>query len=207
MVTSGRLCSIPTWRARARRCRVATACCRPLKVNDQASTGMKHTHGWTQGVLALLALVFAAPATATEIYRWVDEQGKTHFSDIVPEKYKDRAKPVQAKTNEPSPEERSRAIERAGNVMAGTGAASTAPTAKEASTAKSAAPATKAAKRPPRAPTEETDCETWRRLYRESLDCFAPYRTTRGTTKAEAFDHCTPVVEPPIRCGRVSTSP
>jgi hypothetical protein len=178
-----------------------------LKVNDQASTAMKYTHGWTQGVLALLALALAAPAAATEIYRWVDEQGKTHFSDIVPEKYKDRAKPVQAKTNEPSPEERSRALERAGNARAGTGAASAAPTAKEAGTAKPAAPAAKAAKRPPRAPTEETDCATWRRLYLESLECFAPYRTTRGTTKAEAFERCTPVVEPPIRCGRVSTSP
>jgi hypothetical protein len=168
---------------------------------------MQLRHKVSQAVLAVLAMALAVPATATEIYRWVDEQGKTHFSDIVPDKYKDRAKPVEAKTSEPSPEERNRANERAGNAKASTGAASTVSTAKGASTARPAASAAKATKRPPRAPSEDTDCETWRRLYRESLDCFAPYRTTRGTTKAEAFDHCTPVVEPPIRCGRVSTSP
>jgi Domain of unknown function (DUF4124) len=177
------------------------------EVGQWVSRGIQDRHKATQAVLAALALALAAPATATEIYRWVDDQGKTHFSDIVPEKYKDRATPVQAKTNEPSPEERSRASERAGKANADTGAASTASTARGASTARPAASATSATKRPPRAPSEDTDCETWRRLYRESLDCFAPYRTVRGTTKAEAFEHCNPVVEPPIRCGRVSTSP
>lgn len=168
---------------------------------------MKYSHVMTERVLALLALALSTTATATEIYRWVDEQGKTHFSDVVPEKYKDRAKPVEAKTNEPSPVERHGANERAGTAKAGPPAASTAPTAREASKAQPASSPPKVPKRPPRGPSENTDCETWRRLYRESLDCFAPFRTARGTTKAEAFEHCTPVVEPPIRCGRVSTSP
>lgn len=51
--------------------------------------------------------------------------------------------------------------------------------------------------------TDDTDCETWRRLYRESEDCFGPYRTTRGGTKAEAFEKCNPIPSPELKCGPV----
>lgn len=35
--------------------------------------------------IAFLALVFASPATNAEIYRWIDEDGRVHFSDQAPE--------------------------------------------------------------------------------------------------------------------------
>ena len=50
-------------------------------------------------------------------------------------------------------------------------------------------------------PDQDTDCETWQRLYFESIDCFGPYRTVRGGIKPEAFERCNEVPEPPVsRC-------
>ena len=57
------------------------------------------------------------------------------------------------------------------------------------------------AKRPAEIVTGATDCPTWWRLYDESAECFGPYRTTRGATKAEAFDKCTPIPSPELKCG------
>lgn len=153
-------------------------------------------------VIWLCALGFAMAADAAVVFRWVDKQGNTHFGDVVPSEYKGVARPVDDKALSPSPEEQRRALERvtAEKVRAADAGKATPP----ASTSSRPAPAASAAvsKRPAKAPTDDTDCDTWRRLYRESLDCFAPYRTVRSTTKAEAFEHCTPVTEPPVRCGR-----
>jgi hypothetical protein len=56
-------------------------------------------------------------------------------------------------------------------------------------------------KRPAQVPNDRTDCETWQRLYFESIECFGPYRTVRGGIKPEAFDRCNLVPEPrPDRC-------
>ena len=46
-----------------------------------------------------------------------------------------------------------------------------------------------------------TDCPTWWRIYDESVECFGPYRTTRGATKVEAFDKCNVIASPEPRCG------
>jgi hypothetical protein len=154
--------------------------------------------------IAAAALVLALPVFGATVYRWVDEQGRVHFSDVVPEKYRNTARPVDAPAAAPSMEQRREAAERAARDKARADQA-----AKERESRQTPAPgpapaASASAKRPPAAPDESTNCETWRRLYRESLECFAPYRTARGGTKAEAFEHCTPVLEPPVRCGRNS---
>lgn len=57
------------------------------------------------------------------------------------------------------------------------------------------------AKRPSEVVTEATDCPTRWRIYDESVECFGPYRTTRGATKAEAFDHCNAIASPEPKCG------
>ena len=62
--------------------------------------------------LTLLALLFVASADAQEIYRWTDQQGKTHYSELVPPAYENVAKPMMV-TPPPSPEEQDRAMERA----------------------------------------------------------------------------------------------
>ncbi len=141
------------------------------------------------------------PVEAEEIYRWTDKQGKAHFSDVVPPEYKDVAKPMTV-TPPPSLEDQGRAIERAAKDKARATEAPVIAAQPSASSPAQAAAVPPTAKRPPAAPTADTDCDTWRSLYRESQACFGPYRTARGATKAEAFVHCTPVTEPPIRCGR-----
>ena len=42
----------------------------------------------------LILLVLAFPVQA-EIYKWIDEKGKTHFGDRVPEKYQKKADGLQ----------------------------------------------------------------------------------------------------------------
>jgi Domain of unknown function (DUF4124) len=154
-------------------------------------------------LIAMTALGAAASANAGVIYRWVDKQGKTHFGDAVPSEYKAGAKTVDNKVTAPSAEEQAAAIERAGQQRE---KAHAAPAPKPPPLAPARAPSAPASsvmpKRPPNAPNDDTDCDTWRRLYRESLDCFGPYRTAHGATKAEGFARCTSVTEPPARCGR-----
>jgi hypothetical protein len=41
----------------------------------------------------------------------------------------------------------------------------------------------------------------WWRIYDESVECFGPYRTTRGATKPEGFDRCNVVSSPEAKCG------
>jgi len=138
--------------------------------------------------LALLSL----PAGAADIYRWVDENGKVHVSDVVPEKYRKSAKRIDTGPSEVSPENRAAAEARA---------------AADRERAKASAAAAKrqailhpepiAAPKPP----AEPECDKAHRLYKQSVDCFAPFVTTRGTVKEEAFNFCTSLPDPSPRCG------
>jgi hypothetical protein len=56
-------------------------------------------------------------------------------------------------------------------------------------------------KRPTEVVTDATDCATWWRIYDASVECFGPYRTTRGATKVEAFDKCNVIASPEPKCG------
>jgi hypothetical protein len=152
--------------------------------------------------LALLtcSIMLLSPLYAADIYRWVDENGRTQFSDVVPEKYKKSAKRMDSRQYELNVEQRKEAEARAAQEKAQ--AAEAAQSKARADTDKAANPASAAAQTKPRpAVDENTDCATLYRLYRESLDCFAPYITASGTTKAEAFAKCTPVADPSRKCG------
>jgi hypothetical protein len=74
----------------------------------------------------------------------------------------------------------------------------------DASAAAASAPASagSAGKTAARKPADTaTDCATLQRLYRESEDCFAPFKTVGGATKAEAFQKCTVAENPTPKCG------
>ena len=152
--------------------------------------------------ILLLVFTFAGSADAAVIYRWVDKHGTTHYEDVVPDEYKNVARPINATVPSPSREEQDRAIDRAARDKAHAAEVKPSQSPASASSPADAPSAPVTVKRPAFAPTEDTDCETWRHLYRESLECFGPFRTALGATKAEAFEHCTPVSAPPIRCGR-----
>lgn len=153
-------------------------------------------------LLALLTASCAAPLQvgAAEIYRWTDDQGQTHYSEVVPEKYRKTARPVSPSATNPSADQQREAQERSAREKARAAAIESADA--DPRRAAPPAPAASAAvqKRPSRVPDARTDCETWARLYKESIDCFAPFRTARGATRGEAFDFCTPVDEPPTSC-------
>lgn len=154
-------------------------------------------------VAACLLFCFAVTAEAAVIYRWVDKQGRTHFGDVVPAEYRGAARALDDHAPTPTPEEQGRAIDRATRDKERAAAAPPASPARVAASAPaSRSSSSVTSRRPLYAPTDKTDCDTWRLLYAESLDCFAPYRTARGATKAEAYEHCTPVSEPPVSCGR-----
>ncbi len=130
----------------------------------------------------------------------MDEQGKTHYSEVVPERYRGTAEPVDVTKNQPTADQQREAHERAQREKA-RAAATAASQARTPSNAASAPPASRpVAKRPARTPTEGSDCETWQSLFLESAECFGPYRTVRGGIKPEAFDACNVVPEPPPRC-------
>ena len=155
------------------------------------------------GALGLLmsALVFEADAA---VYRWVDDQGKVHYAEVVPQRYQGVAKRVGAEANEPSAEQRRDALARAQREKADAAARAAErqrPPARAASAPSAVAGPRPAARRPAQIPNDQTDCKTWQRLYRESIECFGPFRTTRGATKPEAFEVCNVVSEPPpSRC-------
>lgn len=155
-------------------------------------------------LLAGLLLFCVLAGNSAIIYIWVDENGRTQISDTVPEQYRKSATAIDSEHYEVSAEQRQEALERAAREKA---------LADEVAKPRQSAPAPAndssgsvpvVTKRPAEGVTESTDCATWRRLYLESVDCFAPYRTVRGATKAEAFEKCTPIPEPDPKCGRFS---
>lgn len=152
--------------------------------------------------LALLAcsIILFSPLYAADIYRWVDENGQTQFSDVVPEKYKKSATRIGSRQHNPGVEQQREAEARAAQEKAR--AAEAVQRKARADTDEAANSADAARSRPRSAADESTDCATLHRLYRESLECFAPYVTANGTTKVEAFEKCIAVLDPAPKCGQ-----
>lgn len=157
----------------------------------------------THRLIAVAALLFVLPAQAAVIYRWVDENGRTHVSDLVPERYKKSATRIDSSKSEVTPEQRQEAERAAAKEQALADEAARRRLNTQANQPAPAASQPVTAKRPAQGVTDSTDCETWQRLYKESMECFGPYRTTRGATKPEAFEKCNPVPSPEPKCGPV----
>lgn len=151
--------------------------------------------------LLMSALVFEVDAA---VYRWVDDQGKVRYAEVVPQRYQGVARRVDTAANKPSAEQRRDALARAQREKADAVAMAAErqrPPASAASAPSPPAAPRPAAKRPGQIPSDQTDCKTWQRLYMESIECFGPFRTARGATKPEAFEVCNVVAEPPpSRC-------
>ncbi len=140
-------------------------------------------------------------AQAADIYRWVDDAGKTHLSDTVPERYRARATRVDPAAYELSPAERAQAQARARQAAASRPAAASAPA--PAVSLGGASGAVGAASRP--AGLDPRDCAAWQKRYTASQECFAPYRLANGAIRPEAFQKCTEVPDPASQCGFART--
>jgi len=153
----------------------------------------------------LLLAVLAGAVQGAEIYRWVDEQGRTQISDRPPPGSAGSASKQATPTPTVSPDQRRAAEERAASdrarvdklqrerLAAGTRAARPAAAASGPDEAGEGP-------LPPRASTE--DCRLWRQEFSRSAACYAPYRTARGGIKPEAFEACgEEVLDPALECG------
>jgi hypothetical protein len=158
----------------------------------------------TRMSLAAVALLsLSTSAGATSICRWVNESGRTQIAEVVPEEYRKVAICTDSQKYELSPEQRQAAEQRVAEDKArARKAAAKAPAVRASNAARPARAASQAgAKRPTEVVTDATDCPNWWRIYDESIECFGPYRTTRGATKAEGFDKCNVVASPEPKCG------
>lgn len=152
-------------------------------------------------IAAVMAHVLIVPtAGATSICRWVDETGQVQFSDVVPERYKSivsctHSQPTELTTEQRAQAKKSQYLDDKSSTPRQTASAAAAP---------QIAPSQPVTKQPTETVTDSTDCKTWWRIYNESGACFAPFRTTLGGVKAEAFDKCNEVASPEEKCGSKS---
>jgi hypothetical protein len=140
-----------------------------------------------------LLLVIAFPAQA-EIYKWVDEKGKTHFGDRVPEKYQKKADNVEVNIRQPTEEEIAEAEKRNAELANSTRLMETS----NRSTRSSSGTSSKK--------TRQYASEYDRKMaeYRESQMCYAACQVRRPKSPrvggsyidSSACGHCTNVVKP-----------
>lgn len=168
-------------------------------------------------VIAAIALALSpglCHAASAYIYQWQDEEGRTHMGDSVPQRYRDVATRIDAREFALPESQRAEAAARRAKEKKRMAA-------REAQRARAEAaqpyphhphyphyssfasgpglPAPYPWVAPPVAQLgEECDRLWW--AYFNSQECFAPYRTRHGI-KAEAFQHCTPVLDPSPMCG------
>lgn len=152
----------------------------------------------------------SAIASAGDLYRWVDKNGRTHVSDVVPAAYRDIAEPVDTSASEIPDSQRQEALARAARE-------------KQLAEERDRAAQIEQSQRPPPpaksvelAPPDNSDaeCEQLIREYRESQECFAPFmfsrrdgRHRRGGVREEAYLYCKRVQSPYAKCGLPSRSP
>jgi hypothetical protein len=148
----------------------------------------------------VLFLGAAAGAQAGDIYRWVDEQGHTHFSDVVPDKYREAASRTDSRQYELTPEQQRQAAALAERERASSLSEPVATKLPPQATPKPPEPPP-VVKRPTQSVTDSTDCATWWRLFRESQECFGPFHTVGGGLKPEAFEYCNEIPSPKLKCG------
>ena len=142
---------------------------------------------------ALLLVLFSMslPARADDVFRWVDDDGKIHYGESVPERYKQKARKVdlsgvggvsdaqrqEAEGRLAKEKARVEALQRSREEKADAAPAATTPP-------------------PPDVPQAGNECQDQMSKYLASQDCFGPYRNANGSIKPEAFDNCTEVKQP-----------
>ena len=139
-------------------------------------------------LLVFLCLVSLA-ARADEVFKWVDENGKVHYGDTVPEKYRQESKKVDSSSPEVTDAQRQEAEARNAKEKARLDALEKSRDAR-VDVAPHAAPP------PPEVLKTGDECEEQMRKYLQSQECFAPYRNANGGINPEAFQRCTEVKQP-----------
>lgn len=142
-------------------------------------------------LLLFFGLIYAGFSQA-DTYKWIDDNGRTNFGDSVPEKYKAKAEKIEIKENvvpantpQTLPDNEEKPDIPAENLK---------------DKLKEEQPKVLEMAPPKDLPTSQLksneDCEAQMQKYRESQECFAPYRTVRGGIKEEGVNRCTVVKQP-----------
>jgi hypothetical protein len=141
-----------------------------------------------------LVLLFLAFPVQAEIYKWVDENGKTHFGDRVPEKYQEKADNVELKMHQPTEEDIAEAENRNAAL---TNSRKLMETSNRSTRTSSSAPRKKTRQ-------YASDYDRQMSEYRQSKSCFSACQVTRpksphiGGTYLDnsACGHCTNAKKP-----------
>lgn len=160
----------------------------------------------TIAMVAVLMLVQAGMAgrvAAADVVRWVDEKGRTHYGNVVPQEYEGVTKPVRSGV-EVTPEQRRNAELQAERERA--------LAAQDAQLTGNRGPAQPAVRSPAGLPrpvagnaSPNAVCEADWRDYRASEACFARYKVVGGGLKSEAFQVCRQLTRP--TCNEPALSP
>jgi hypothetical protein len=144
-------------------------------------------------VVSVMLISCWLPVHALDIYQWVDDSGKTHMSEMVPEKFKATAKRVDSRRYEVSDDQRNAALARAAKdkrLLAPKQIAEVA----QPTVVNDAKPVE---------PVQQSTCsKKWDEYYR-SQECFAPFlrRFSGGATlNPEAYSKCKNVNTPAMEC-------
>ncbi len=146
----------------------------------------------------LLCVLGLSVARAADIYQWVDDSGRTHLSDVVPEKYKATARRVDSRQFEATPQQRAAAQALAARERELAAKAAAADAAGSAGRRRTAAGTPAAAAS---GASSATDCATLRQNYAQSQACFEQFRNANGSLKAGAYDRCVEIPDPSQQCG------
>jgi len=138
----------------------------------------------------LLFLSLSLAAHGADVFRWVDEDGKIHYGETVPERYKQKAKKLEGA--DATSAQRQEAQARQAREQARAESLRRAREAKSGEAQPNAEPSPDIAG----AGDNTNTCQAQLKKYLESLDCFAPYMLKGGAVRQEAFQHCTEVKQP-----------
>ena len=139
----------------------------------------------------LVAVMVSLNAYGGEIYKWKDKEGKVHFSDSVPDPYKQQAIAVDLRHATVTAADSDAAKVRLEREKA---KAAEYQSAKD----KNNKTANVSNSMPNKNLTSEKrdTCEEQWKKYDESYACFNPYRIRNGIIKPEAYQHCTVMAHP-----------
>lgn len=141
--------------------------------------------------IAGMLIIFGMPPHAMDIYRWVDDAGQTHMSDVVPEKYKAVAKRIDSKKFDISDADRLQAQDRAAKDKLLT----------ERKPSDAVADPKVLNDPKPADPMPQSTCSQKWDAYYSSQECFAPFVVPSRygmKIRPEGFQQC-PIVESPVK--------
>jgi len=156
-------------------------------------------------VAFFLFFSFSLAANGADVFRWVDEGGRIHYGDSVPERYEQKAKKLEgadissaqrreAEARQAREQARAESLRRAREAKSGEALPNAEPSPNIAGAGDNTSGGNTSGGNT--SGDNTNTCQAQLKKYLESLDCFAPYVIKGGAVRPEAFQHCTVVKQP-----------